>query len=303
MALSDVLSAIRELVLDEPIPDGDAGGRAKALGDRFPRLDSGEIRDLAAIDPARLSIYTDLIYAGQRSTLQWIFPVTFAVIHRFRGRPCSDADQNLADFELTRDLQHRVPWRSSSTRQLAQNFQEYLAEFRPDLVAAWSGLNDLVDDERTDLEVFYAPDVPHSPTSSNDFQRILNVDVSALLELRLLRPEYVALRSYSHNPYALISAYRSEGVLADPLPGVDPVRLACGRHIDTLLPAWAVLSPAGEAMVRSAPPNATLAVNDLANAYLEALGSGMEMTEEERFVAFFGELQKCLLAGIFLRPE
>lgn len=308
MALSDYLSAIRTLILDSP--DGDdpaaaasAAERRAALAARFPALTDDEVRDLAAIPPARIGVYTDLVFAGERGTLQWIFPVTFAVIDRLRREAGDDRPARQAEFALVRALHAHRPWTSPSQRRLASDFQSFILEEQQNWCAAWPGLPDLVDYERSELEAFYAEDVEHEPVTEDGIAALDALSVEAVLALPVFRPAYAAVRAFSHDVLSLVAHFRENDALPATLPGTAAVYAACGRSDATHMTAWVRLAPAMFAAFAALPAGGgPCAINDLAGPFVEARSSEGKADERALFREFFTALLQCLRSGVLLRP-
>jgi hypothetical protein len=296
MALADFLSAMRVLILDRPALPDVVVERRSSLSEQFPRLSPQEIEDLAALPPDRLRIYSELVVGGERSMLRWAFPMTFAAIQAM------DPSTDLAS--LIRDLHHHRTWHSASSRELARNFQLYLTEDRPDLIKKWSGLSDLADYECTDVNVFYAEDVPHTKWNSNEELRLRALSVEALLNQRVLLPPYAAVRKFSFDVLALADHWRANQSLPTPLPAAAPCLAACGRAPNNLMPAWVRLAPAGHSALSKVPADRPICNNDLAANYQEADVGSAGRSEEQLFADFYADLTHWLSVGVLLRcPE
>jgi hypothetical protein len=293
--LARMLSAMRELILDGPLPSGELALRRETLAGRFPDLDRTEIDDLAAIPPDRIRVYTRLIFNGERATLRWAFPMSLAAIHRLLA---ITEDAGAADFELVRDLHRHRPWHSTSHRELAANFQDYTAHDRADLRARWSGLLDLVDYERTEVDIFYAADVPHAAC---EVERLAALTVGELMAVPVVRPPYSALRSFGFDVPALAARWRRDQTLPDPLPPPVQTLAAAGRSPSALEPAWVCLSPAMHAALQRIESGGTARVNEVATAFLDAPPVGRSTDEAQVFARFFDELRRCFSGGVLLR--
>ncbi|HKQ46573.1 MAG TPA: hypothetical protein VJZ71_00715 [Phycisphaerae bacterium] len=296
MALADFLSAMRVLILDGPALPEAAAERRRSLAERFPRLSQMEIDDLATLPPDRLQVYSDLVFGGERSMLRWAFPMTFAAIQAI------DPSTDLA--RLVRDLHHHRTWHSASSRELARIFQAYLIEDRRDLIERWPGLADLADYERTDLEVFYAADVPYAPWNSDEESRLRALSVEALLNQRVFRPTYAAVREFSVDVLVIVDQWRASQSLPTPLPPPTKGSAACGRAPANLMPAWVRLTPAGLAALSAVNPDVPTCLNDLAGRYVESVAVSPSLSEERIFADFYADLTRWLSAGVLLRvPE
>lgn len=299
MALADFLSAIRELILDDGVVGATAADRRRALESRFPRLSSDQLDDLAGISPARLQVYTDLIFAGERSTLEWVYPVSLAVIGRLRADAGDRQPPRLADFELVRALHRFRPWTSNSQRQLAADFEAFLRTERGEWLASWPGLGDLLEFERAELEVFYGEDVAHEQFTTAVAESLMGLSVEALMSRSVVVPPYVAVRLFRYDVPALVSQFRNEPRLPEVLPGPSECPAACGRNGISLLPEWTRLETREHAALLPMPRGESIALNELAAAFLEAGEEGAE-SEEAAFGAFFAFLHRMLGSGVVL---
>jgi hypothetical protein len=224
--------------------------------------------------------------------------MSLAAIRRLLG-VADDAGAALAtEFELVRDVHRRRPWHSASHRELAANFQTYVARDRPDLTTRWGGLVDLVDYERTDVDIFYAADVPHAPTN---LDQLAALTVGELMDLRVVRPPYAALRSFGFEVPALAVRWRRDQTLPDPLPSPQPTLAAAGRHPRTLQPSWIALTPPAHAALQQIPAGRTVRVNEAASAYLDRLPADTARDEQREFEQFFEQLCRWFSAGVLLR--
>jgi len=300
MALPDMLSAVRELILDEGLPPQPESRRSD-LARRFPNLSQQEIDDLAAIPLSRLSVYTNLVFAGERSMLEWAFPMSFAAIARIAGVERDERASRALMFETVRDLHRRRPWQSSSTRALAENFEAFVKQSRPNWTSTWPGLSELIAFERIDLEVFYAEDVPHRPMTDAAWSELTAKSVEALLETPVLRPPYAAVAHWNYDVLDLDAAWHDAAALPDPLPGLKACRAACGRAPDSLMPRWSRQAPEACAALSDLAPGRTSSINDLAESYLANLSDARRAEPEaQRFSAFFNALRDWFSAGVVL---
>lgn len=297
MALADFLSAMRVLILDGPVLPIEPNKRRAGLSERFPRLDPREIDDLAALPPERLAVYSDLVYAGERGALRWAFPMTFAAIDRID--PSSD------HLQIVRDLHRYRPWRSASTRELAGIFHSYLLECRRGWMENWPGLAALMDYERSDLEIFYALDVPSAPWNGEEELRLRSRSVEDLMMQRVYRPPHAVVKRFDCDILALADYWRAHLALPSSLPPIQTCHAASGRSPENFMPAWVRLSNAGHRALTHAALDQPTPINAIATAYLEAIASSSNVDEERLFGDFYHELVCWLSAGILLRapPE
>ena len=299
MALADVLSAVRELVLDAGPPAGSVAQREAVLVRRFANLSAREIADLAAVPPERFGVYTDLVFAGQRSMLRWVYPLSLAAIAKLEQQAGDSRAAGEIEFALARELHRRRPWQSASSRELAASFQSYVAEYRADLVGRWPGLADLIDYERSGLEVFYALDFAGEPLAAGD---MATLSVGELLAQVVARPPYVQLREYRIDVLTFAARLEMEPHAPDEWPPADACLAVCGRSATSLMPVWLRLAPAEFAVLQGLPAGVPTPLNDLAAAYLAVHDAQHFAREQAAFAAFFGALARWLSAGALLRP-
>ncbi|HMQ14546.1 MAG TPA: hypothetical protein PKC49_01105 [Phycisphaerae bacterium] len=310
MALAGVLSAIRQLVLDGPPPGGDPAQRRADLAQRFPNLAPRELDDLAAIPPERIRVYTRLVFAGECSLLEWACPLSLAAMHALARQAGDGRSPRELGLELVHRMHAHRPWRTPSVRELVANFQAFVREQRADLLTRWSGLTDLVDFERTETEVFYAPDAPLAPVSAAQLQQMAALSVGELLERRVTRPGYAALRCYGFDVAAFAAQHRGVRPLPPaPWPPSRPWSAACGRAAETGAPTWVMLNgPAEWAALSACGDDARLSLNDMAAAFLNALSEEADrgarpIDEAQAFERFFALLARCFDAGVLLSAE
>lgn len=302
MALSDFLSAIRELILDDGLAESSAEKRRASLEARFTRLSADQLDDLASIPPERLQTYTDLIFAGERSTLEWVYPVSFEVIHRIRAAGGDDRPPRLADFEMVRDLHRFRPWKSSSQRRLAADFADFIRVERADWLGAWAGLEELVEFERSELDVFYAEDVAHERFTPQVAESLVGLSVEELMMRCIVLPAYVVVRRFRYDIASMVDRYRKEGTIFDPLPSAaaTPCLAACGRDPESLMTRWLDLAASEFECLLQLPRDREIEINDFATAYLEMKTGDEALAEQVAFAEFFETLMRLLGSGVLL---
>ena len=258
------------------------------------RLADRELEDLAGVPPERFGVYTDLVFAGERSMLRWVYPLSLAALVRLVQQGGDTRPAGEIEFELVRELHRRRPWHSTSTRELAENFQRYVTEYRPDLVGRWGGLSDLIDYERTTLDVFYALDFAGGPLTASEAAAW---SVGELLAQVVARPPYVQLREYSFDVLSISAVSEVEKPPPDERLPAERCLAVCGRSATSLMPVWLRLSPAEFAVLRGLPAGVPTTLNDVAHAYLAAHDPPHGATEQAAFAEFFGVLAVAVGGG------
>ena len=296
MAMADVLTAVRELILVNSALPAAFADRVEMLGNRFPGLTEQERADLASIPTARLQVYTRLVLNGEVAMLEWVYPMSMAAIRRLAGVP---ADQRRTfDRDLIQQMQRWRSWGSDSTRELAALFADFVRSQRAYLVDRWRGLIDLMAMEQAALTVFYAEDVAASPF---DGEALIGLSVGELMDQRIIVPPYVETHSLRYDVLRILDTWRDTGALPEDWPAPAGTLAACGRNVDSLMPEWVRLDAADHAALESAGHHATT-LETLAEAYVEAMPEADRTDEEALFKQFFTALARWCQAGIVLRP-
>lgn len=299
MPLQDVLSAMRTLILDTDGGPVDLPERRAWIVQRFPGLTNVEAEDLANAPAERFGVYTETIFAGERSMLRWAFPMSMAAIGRMLHERDGSQSAGHHEYDFIREMHRFGPWRSHSVRDLAKCLRTYVVEGRPDLIATWSGLADLIAFEQADVGVFYAADEPVAGLRPDAWAAL---SVEALLMQPIVVPAYVALIDSRFDALALRDAWLAD----DDLPAVWPPDarsfVACGREPTSLRCRWVALDAASFAALSSIPRRDAVTVNDLAGAWLSALPDGAFADEAAAFGAFCERLAEWARCGVVMGP-
>lgn len=230
MALSSMLSAVRELLLGGDAIPATFAERTVHYAARFPTLSPFEIEDLAKISPVQLATYTDSIIAGEVSTLRTHFPRTFAHLEREWPRVYG------APFEREQFMrsQHKLfPWRGYTTEVLAHNFVRHL-EGHARLCSAQPLLIDLARFESAQLALKRQPTAPPLVDTSSirlcslnqlldctfevpHHTHLLSVqgDVTRAIDETQLAPcSLVGVRDHHYKPHWIVLSAEEGAVLA-----------------------------------------------------------------------------------------
>ncbi len=295
MTLNHLLSAVRELLLDEETKAEAIDNRRAEIAKRFPQLEKTEVDDLATIAPERMRVYTELIYNGEVSMLRWVYPVTFAVLSRLMKIEDDANARRTFFFDLIRKLHRFRAWGSDSSRLLAANFQDFFIETKPDLQKSWPGLLDIIDYEKTSVDVFYALDVPHRAMAVT---QLSTLSVGELLDLPVFVPACVAMRKFQHDVMQLGAQWRDEDKLPDHLPSRSENLAVCGRDVQSLMPKWLTMDGAAYDTICHVSSAGYMTLNGVAAIYLQKQSWPDEQTEEIQFRRFFQELVTWFSAGV-----
>lgn len=187
MSLPEMLSALRQLILDDiPVIDP-MDDRILDYQKRFPKLSTLEIEDLAKMPRDRLNLYTTSIFSSQSKMLERNLPFTFAVLNRGWKKMTG---KSLNTFGFVRKVHSRFPWKSTDAWIVAQNVTEYLAKFEPDLIREEPALVDIARLETLTWEM---------RKSLNDKPLPTQVEVDAIPALSV--EELLALRVHISNSF------------------------------------------------------------------------------------------------------
>lgn len=188
MSLAAVLSAVRVLILDCPNLPESYDARIDFFNQNFSSLEKNEIEDLAKIAPEKLSIYTQTIFAGEKSVLSNHFPLTFALIK-------SKFDSKTDFFELVKDLHLKRPWKSHLTAGLVKGFVEYLEFDRPDILEKIPEISEISKLERLSLQI--SRKKTEETTNTLPIEDISKLTVAELMEIPCKLAETIKLQNFS----------------------------------------------------------------------------------------------------------
>lgn len=199
MALADVLSAMRQIILDAPnLPEGAADREIDFRG-RFPGLSESEREDLAKISPDKFSLYTVSIFQGEKNILENHFPITFDLIRRH----WSDAfSEQLIPRLITQRLHAIRPWTSQSPLHFAKNFCEYVNFDCPALLKVRPDLGDIATLELATYQLRRAADstLVRSDNHSISLESLPTMMIDELLSARMVVSPYLACLELEYDP-------------------------------------------------------------------------------------------------------
>ena len=298
MSLSGVLSAVRQLILDEAKLPATLKERELFIGANYLNLTPEEVQDLASIEPSKIAVYTGTIFAGERSTLKSHFPLTFALLARGYKKSRGGAIDSLA---LVKELHRSRPWKGSATAALAANFVEFLRYDRPDLIECAPECVDCARLEELSLQILRAPNDSLSARDTMSLSQLGEVTVSELLVREVFIPSATRLEKFSTDVLELRRAYyANDRELGDITVHARTVFAAGGRTKE-LTARWVEI-PAGLFTVLSQTDLTDwLPLEDLAVGATEDLPT--EMPDTEKFEFFLKTLTALLDAGVIVLPH
>lgn len=295
MSLSDVLTAVRKLILDPIDLPEDAEARRADYSSRFPKLKAEEIEDLAKMDPRRIRTYTDSIFSGQTSILEDKFEITFAVISACLE---SQFKEKFYPFDFVRAVHAARPWLDNATEALGRNLIEYLKNDRPEIIAAAPEVLDAAEIELASLLVIRAPNDIVSARDSLKRAELEALPVARLMEVEMIVPSYVQLRKFEFDAPSLRRAFYDGGKkLPEKRIEKRPVLAAAGRNYEFFV-RWRELSQPVFDLLSELQRSVPTPLEELAAAVTDTLPP--ETDEVEAFRAFYVQASDLAESGIII---
>ncbi len=291
MSLASVLSAVREIMLDElPLPES-AEARLQFFEQRFPGLSPEEREDLSKIRPEGFRTYTGTIFSGERSVLRNLFPITFAELARAYAQHFGEP---LDTFELAKDLHRKHPWKGNATVGLTTKFVEYLTIDRTDLKNLVPWLSDLSELEQLSVFISRSPDEACDSREGIHLTTLQSLSVGELLEISFAIPSAVVFKRFSWDVLTLRDYYyANDRALSSSLPRACTLP-AIGARTRTLNVRWEVVPDALFSHLSLLPRASEFPLAKLAECY----ASGTSEQDEMRvFQEFFTQLIRLETIG------
>lgn len=291
MPLADVLSAIKEIILDVRELPEEFEARNAFLKSRFPKLAQAECEDLAKIKPEQFQIYTGTIFSGERGVLAQHFPMTFALLHeRFEILNGSDFDE----YELTREIHRLAPWKSNLTLDLGKCFLQALKKNIFEVNQLAPEAQDLALLELLSLKIKRAADDERFLGDCFDTAQLCAFSIGELLSCKVIVPLFVERAEFSWNVVSTRTAfYTQDEKLNDEIKRGALIALG-GRNLDGHV-RWQNISKATDAMFKALLVKKTLKVEEAAAEFLDA--SEDFASEQEAFSAFMKEFLPLVESG------
>lgn len=196
MALADVLSAMRSIILDTPALSSDELERRSQYRALFSGLSDHELIDLAKIDPSKFTIYTTSIFIGERNLLRDNFPLTIKLLERSWPVEFGGAFDL---FQFVKELHRRRPWRSTDTVVLGENFRLCITEDLTALRRHEPALPDAALFELRIREIKKWPDDPIEARDSLTPGDLATRTVDGLVALEYVIPSCVRFEMFSYD--------------------------------------------------------------------------------------------------------
>ena len=279
MALSGVLSALRELILDEPALPESFEARVELFARSFPTLTEDEREDLAKIHPQQLRAYTGTIFAGERSVLRRRFPLTFALLESQWEQHFSEPFNRIA---LVKKVHSFRPWTDNKTAGLAKAFVEYLSVARSDLQEIYPHLCDVASLEFHSMMIARRKEPTLPAILSED--TISRMTVSELLSTGCAVPHNMRQEKFD---FAVLS-YRNAFFANDKtLPQFPEKRMVCAVGARNRFNAvrWLEVPESVYELLDECKPYQSISISELADSFL-ADQSNPQVEEMEQFREF-----------------
>ncbi len=300
MPLAGVLSAVRELLLDDlDLPDGIGAevvaARTNLYRSKFTTLTAEEVEDLAKIPPERLRVYTQTVFAGERNNLKNHFPMTFALLQRALG-------EDFDSFQMMRDLHAARPWKSYRTADLCLNFCQYLVEDRLDIKAQLPELPSVSELERLSLKISRGPNPEAVSGALIDIAKIAELSVADLMEFSCVKAPCSQFLTVQHDVLSLREYfYEHDRELPDSPTMVSELYLAGARSRWGGV-RWCSVNFAIYESLAAFERGERFTVSTLAEVFLKEKRADeqSESDDSQLFLEFFKEFQTLVQSGVLL---
>ena len=286
MALQAVLTALRQLILDETSLPNSIEERVKLFKSRFVGLSEDEIQDLAKMPPQRLGVYTHSVFTAEGNILQGAFPLTVAALRSW----WPSAWGPFSTFALARRVHSRAPWRGIHSMSLGRSLLTFIDAECSEAAARFPWLEDGARYEQATLEIRKAPNESIAPQPMSVLQEISHLTVEALLGTPVYVPSLLHSLSLKYDVIPLRRQVADGGLLSECLRREQVV---VGARPNDYGVAWIeVPEPVSETLCRCRGGSAAIGV--LAEAYLSQSAAD---TEQEAFSAFCSMLRDLVSSG------
>lgn len=308
MALANVLSAMREMILNDLDIPSDPTIRLESLKNRFSLLSTAELEDLADISPQQLKIYTKTIYAGEASSIGQHFPITVALLssvwQNIYGRPFNA-------FEFAKLLHQKREWKGYLTEQLCRNVVTYLKEDAPEIQKEIPVIGDVSTFEFVALCLTRAPNEQWMAQDSIGIDEINTLTVDEMMERDFIIPENIALLHCQFDVISLSRFFYSHGrsLPEDSFQG-GKFWIAGGRD-KKLNARFTYIDQPIFSYLQRFPRGKKLLISDFAEQFLESRSDenipqaedGLGDRERELFLHFSTLVIELLDVGVVVLPE
>lgn len=300
MPLQEVLSTIRQVVLDDLPLSENFEERKRYFYDRFPGLTVEEIEDFAKIPPERFKLYTGTIFRGERSVLVKHLAITFALLDNFWRK---NHQRAFDTFSFVKDMHQKRPWKNTTTEGLVECLMYYLSEDLSHICQAIPELIDVARLEESSLKVARFRDGMLDSRTGLKISDLETLTVHKLLQLQFGIPQYTKLEHFSYNVVFLREQFYQGRNLVE-LQRQD-IWAVAGRDA-SLRVRWVVLPEEIARYVSANTRDQLLEVSQFADWFVEN-SAGQEndarIDETELAVNFISLLLRLADAGVVVLQE
>lgn len=294
MALPAVLSAIREIILNEPELPRVEGERRLKIRAIFPQLTAEEADDLARINPDGFTVYTSSIFSGERNLLFRNFPMTIEYLRR-NWKVISQGDFDI--LSLTKAVHRKYPWKSSSPVELCRNFKLFIKSELGEIVTAAPFIPDVAKLELMLRIVRRSPDNEIMPTESLQAEELARLTVGEVLSRSFIIPTFVELSTFSYDAVAARSEYLSQGKFTPETVSERVNYQALSRNRDCDL-KWCELPRPIFLFLSKSPRAQKIPLSDLAEEFISTSAAAED--EQAAFREFIGLVANSINSGVMI---
>ncbi len=285
MALSDVLSALRIVILDDfgKVPE-DIHDRRILFTQKFPNLTKEELEDFIAIPSDRFGLYTGTIFSGQRSVLRNHFPVTFAVLKNAHEK---NINKKFDAYDFVKNIHQTYPWKTNETSSLANNLISYITNNCADITSIYPYLPEIPLLEKLSLELKRLNENVFTNFESYSIDELNNLTVESLLEIKIFRPETTKLTKFEYEILPIYHKYHNSRELNEgELSSIkQSTNFAIGNRREDLAIRWIPINYEIFKLLSSIEHNESFSMSKFAEVFVDS--SPQIDNEEEMFRNLF----------------
>ena len=299
MALAQLLSAMKDIILDVLSMPEEQKEREVFLKKTFLELSQNELEDLSKINPAKLRLYSNSIFSGEKDLIHRNFPMTVAYLEKYWNLVSKD---DFSLFKLIKNIHKTKPWKSYSTVDLGRNFVDFINQEFVNIISRVPFLPELAEMELLLRIVRRSPDDKIMPKDSLSLTAISSMTVEKILDLNFLIPTCVEFSVFS---YDLISERAAFVENNDYLPDtIMRKNLYCSLSRNReCLQRWTMLPQSLFNALKTLPRYENTPLSLLAEKFLDAANQNSAnhgADEESLFREFIGIIYRSMENGMIV---
>jgi len=297
MALSGILSALRQLVLDGIDLPTTPEARFADYIKRFPDLSREECEDLSKMPPERLAIYTSSVFVAEAGIIKTYFSLTTALL----SRAWSKIHNKELDFESFMQELHRfAPWRSIDSESLGRNLLSFI-DSQKDLCKSEPWLLDIAQFEQLSMEVRKGIETRYTAKDCVPADVFSSLTVDQLVSLPLHIPGCVRVCELKYDVKASREEYLKNGkeIVPKSIKKVKSI-LVGGRPRD-FGSVWVQIGLEQSKIILEMRNIGEGSVGSIAEAFLT--DNKIDNPDEKAFIDFLSVLTKLMNAGVVVIPS